>query len=132
MPRKKTIQPDALETFTIDEGRITVEIRDGTCNIIGRGLHKRDTHEELRVGVLEWVVDQYLSSEGPKLITHDFMKSASELDAEMARSGLFPEVTESSSVRKRIYPWVREQLTTLTKLVWVSIHSARTNNCAHE
>ena len=37
MPRKKTIQPEPLETFTIDEGRITVEIREGSCHIIGRG-----------------------------------------------------------------------------------------------
>ena len=123
MPRKKTIQPEPLETFTIDEGRITVEIRDGTCNIIGRGLHKRDTHEELRVRVLVWVIDQYLSSEGPKRIKHDFMKSAAALDAELARSGLFPEVTESSSVRKRIYPWVREHLDILTKLVTERINT---------
>ena len=117
MPRKKTIQPEPLETFTIDEGRITVEIREGSCNIIGRGLHKRDTHEELRVQVLDWVVRHYLSSEGRRAIKHDFMKSASALDAEMARSGFFPEVTDLDSVRRRIYPWVREHLDILTKLV---------------
>lgn len=110
MPRKKTIQPEPLETFTIDEGRITVEIREGSCNIIGRGLHKRDTHEELRVRVLDWVVGHYLSSEGRRAIKHDFMKSASALDAEMARSGHF-------CIFRRIYPWVREHLDILTNLV---------------
>ena len=123
MPRKKTVQPEPLETFTIDDGRITVEIRDGSCNIIGRGLQKRDTHEELRVQVLDWVVSHYLSSEGPKVIKHDFMKSAAALDAEMSLSDLFPEVNDLDSVRKRIYPWVREHLDILTKLVTERINT---------
>ena len=67
--------------------------------------------------MLDWVVDHYLSSEGRRAIKYDFMKSASALDAEMARSGLFPEVTDLDSVRRRIYPWVREHLDILTKLV---------------
>ena len=123
MPRKKTVQPEPLETFTIDDGRITVEIRDGSCNIIGRGLHKRDTHEELRVQVLDWVVSHYLSSEGPKTIKHDFMKSASALDAEMSLSRRFSEISDKGSVRKRIYPWVREHLDILTKLVTERINT---------
>jgi hypothetical protein len=113
MPRKKTVQPEPTETFTLDDGTI-VEVRDDGTKLIGRGSHKHDTLYELRVRILEWV---YFSLEGPKPVKRDFMKSASALEAEMARSGLFPEVTDLGAVRKRIYPWVRDHLGVLTKLV---------------
>jgi hypothetical protein len=116
MPRKKTVQPEPTETFTLDDGTI-VEVRDEGVKLIGRGSHKHDTLYELRVRILEWVVNHYLSAKGPKLVKKDFMKSASKLEAEMTLSGLFPEVTDLGAVRKRIYPWVRDHLGVLTKLV---------------
>ena len=116
MPRKKTIQPEPTETFTLDDGTI-VEVRDEGAKLIGRGSHKHDTLYELRVRILEWVVNHYLSAKGPKLVKKDFMKSASKLEAEMSRSGLFPEVTDLGSVRKRIYPFVNGMLERLTKLI---------------
>ena len=116
MPRKKTVQPEPIEVFTLDDGTI-VEVRDEDAKLIGRGSHKHDTHEELRIRILDWVANHYLSPKGPKLVNRDFMKSASKLEAEMSRSGLFPEVTDLGSVRKRIYPWVRDHLGVLKKLV---------------
>ena len=116
MPRKKTVQPEPIETFTLDDGTI-VEVRGDGTKLIGRGSHKHDTHEELRIRILDWVVNHYLSHKGPKPVERDFMKSASELEAEMSRSGLFPEVTDLGSVRKRLYPWVRDHLGVFTKLV---------------
>ena len=117
MVRKKTVQPDPLYTFELDEGRVTVEVRGEGYNIIGRGLHKRDAHHELRVKILGWVVDHYLSINGPIKVKDDFMKSAADLDRAMTISGKFPEVTDLGAVRKRIYPWVREHLKILRKLV---------------
>ena len=113
MPRKKTVQPEPTETFTLDDGTIA-EVRDEDAKLIGRGSHKHDTLYELRVRILEWV---YFSLEGPKPVKRDFMKSASKLEAEMTLSGLFPEVTDLGAVRKKIYPWVRDHLGVLTKLV---------------
>ena len=117
MPRKKTVQPDPLDTFELDEGRVTVEVRGEGFNIIGRGLHKRDAHEELRVKVLDWVVDHYLSVDGPIEVKDDFMKSAAGLDRVMTLSNKFPEITDIGAVRKRIYPWVRDHLAILRKCV---------------
>ena len=68
MPRKRTVQPEPLESFTIklDDGSIAeVEIRDETCNIIGRGLHKRDKHQALCDRILEYVAGIYLSADEP-------------------------------------------------------------------
>jgi len=120
MPRKKTVQPAPLDSFslTLEDGSVVeIEIRDETCNIIGRGLHKRDKHQALCDRILEYVVSKYLSPNGPKKVNNPFMGSARELDAEMARSGLFPEITDLGSVRKRIYPYVKARLDILTKLV---------------
>jgi hypothetical protein len=120
MPRKKTVQPAPLDSFplTLEDGSaVEIEIRDETCNIIGRGLHKRDKHQALCDRILEYVVSRYLSPNGPKRINDPFMDSARELDAEMARSGLFTEITDLGSVRKRIYPYVKARLDILTKLV---------------
>jgi len=102
MPRKKTVQPAPLDSFslTLEDGSVVeIEIRDETCNIIGRGLHKRDKHQALCDRILEYVVSKYLSPNGPKKVNNPFMGSARELDAEMARSGLFPEITDLGSVR---------------------------------
>ena len=120
MPRKKTVQPPPLESSILtlrDGSTVELEIRDETCNIIGRGLHKRDKHQALCDRVLEYVVDKYLSAKGPKKLRNPFMNSAKDLDAEMARSGLFPEVTDFGSVRKRIYPYVKLHLDIYTKCV---------------
>jgi hypothetical protein len=117
MPRKKTVQPDPIDTFELDGGRVTVEVRGEGFNIIGRGLHKRDAHHELRVKALEWVVDHYLSISGPIKVKNDFMKSAADLDRAMTISNKFPEITDIGAVRKRIYPWVRDHLAILRKCV---------------
>ena len=117
MPRKKTVQPDPIYTFELDEECVTVEVRGEVFNIIGRGLHKRDAHEELRIKVLDWVVDHYLSINGPIKVKNDFMKSAADLDTAMSLTKKFPEITDIGVVRKRIYPWVRDHLAILRKLV---------------
>jgi hypothetical protein len=117
MPRKKTVQPDPIYTFELDEECVTVEVRGEGFNIIGRGLHKRDAHEELRIKVLDWVVDHYLSINGPIKVKNDFMKSAADLDTAMSLTKKFPEITDIGVVRKRIYPWVRDHLAILRKLV---------------
>ena len=58
MPRRKTVQPPPSETFTFPDGTL-VEIRDDSCRIIGRGLHKRDEFERKRDKILGKVVTDY-------------------------------------------------------------------------
>jgi hypothetical protein len=118
MPRKKTVQPDPkIVHESKEEDGLIWEERGPGSYIIGRGLHKRDAHEELRAKVLDWVVDHYLSIDGPIKVKNDFMKTASGLDIAMDVSGKFPEVTDIGVVRKRIYPWVRDHLAIVRKLV---------------
>ena len=117
MPRKKTVQPDPIYTFELAEECVTVEVRGEGFNIIGRGLHKRDAHEELRIKVLDWVVDHYLSINGPIEVKDDFMKSAADLDRAMSLTKKFPEITDIGGVRKKIFPWVRDHLAIVKKLV---------------
>ena len=58
MPRKKTVQPEPLEIIDLGEGHLA-EVRDDTCQEIGRGKHK--THEYLKKHdrVLEMVMEDY-------------------------------------------------------------------------
>tara|TARA_E500000178_G_scaffold287291_1_gene289438 strand:- start:203 stop:586 length:384 start_codon:yes stop_codon:yes gene_type:complete len=56
MPRKKTIQPEPLKTFELEDGTI-VEIRDHETREIGRGLDKQWKAENLVDGILEQLVN---------------------------------------------------------------------------
>ena len=81
--------------------------------IITQGSNNALKHDDLVDRITEWVADIYLSRQGRKEVRKevrkDIMRSARELDIAMARSGKFPEVTDSGfgSVRKKIYPEVK-------------------------
>ena len=61
MPRKKTIQPAPLHTFTTDNG-IVAEIRDYATREIGPGLDKKFIAEELDWQVLNGIFDDLMSN----------------------------------------------------------------------
>lgn len=65
MPRKKTVQPEPLETFEVDN--VTVEIRDYATREIGRGLDRKFVAEDLIFQVLIGLVDDEQSGD-PKRI----------------------------------------------------------------
>ena len=66
MPREKSVQPPPLESLVI--GGTTIEVRDETCQRIGRGLHMRYKFIKWRDQVAQWVIPQYLDEGGPKNI----------------------------------------------------------------
>ena len=110
MPRKKTVQPDPIDAFTINDevlGDVLVEVRgDGTWEI-GRGQHMKNKYDEWFSEVLVWVADQYLTSDGPKRRSStqvDILKSAAVFDRALQRSLFYPDYPETTSVRKRLYP----------------------------
>ena len=110
MPRKKTVQPDPLESLILDDGTI-VEIRDESCQIIGRGLHKRDAYENNRDNVLEKIVPIYVDRNGKKTLGRrqmDPLKSAAEFERWYTLQG-FPERNETD-VRKRLYKDIKSQI----------------------
>lgn len=56
MPRKKTVQPPPLESFSLEDGTL-VEIRDWRTREIGRGQDKKFNSEELQWQVLHGLFD---------------------------------------------------------------------------
>lgn len=112
MPRKKTVQP--LPAESVDFGDVVVEVWEDGVYPIGRGLHKQAKFIELCSRIFEFVVPHYVTDN--KVISRldkGMMCSASALDAALVRSGLFTEIQDLGSVRKRIYPKVRQDLEAL-------------------
>lgn len=64
MPRKKTVQPPP--TQIIEEGSLSIEIRDKDTREIGRGQDKKFNSEELDFQVLHGLLDIYLSNDVSK------------------------------------------------------------------
>lgn len=62
MPRKKTIQPQPLQRFNLEDGR-TVEVRDWRTREIGPGKDKEFNSEELDWQVLNGLFDDLQSGE---------------------------------------------------------------------
>ena len=89
MPRRKTVQPAPLETFTCEDGLI-IEVRDENCAEIGRGLHKRNVYETKRNEVVALVAKDYLSPAGPKTVPKpkDYMRSAASFSKQVTRWGI--------------------------------------------
>ena len=119
MPRKKTVQPPPLDSFIIDD--TTIELRDHTCRLLGRGLHKRHEFEEWRHKVAQWVIPQYLDNNGPKVLNaeDDFLVSANKFSATLSseRPDLYPTSGDDSSVRKRLYPYLIDEILVLTRAI---------------
>ena len=81
MPRKPTIQPAPLESFTLEDGTV-VEVRDWQTRTIGRGLDKKFVSEGLDWQVLNGLVDD-LSSGQKTLVAR--ARAALESNHAMAR-----------------------------------------------
>lgn len=64
MPRKKTIQPEPLETIVCDD--FIIEIRDRATRLIGRGEVNKFEAQEVVFEILDIVVDFYLSADPRK------------------------------------------------------------------
>jgi hypothetical protein len=122
MPRRKTIQPLPLDSFSLKDGTI-VEVRDETCRIIGRGLHKVDAFEVKRDGILETVVNDYFSPDqaDPKQghwkmktnIRNNYLISATKFARKMQALGYGEEDgVDDSALRKSYYPDIMQNVRT--------------------
>jgi len=122
MPRRKTIQPLPLDSFSLKDGTI-VEVRDETCRIIGRGLHKVDAFEAKRDRILETVVHDYFSPDhtDPKKahwkiktkIRIDYLSSATMFARKMQALGYGGEDgVDDSALRKSYYPDIMQNVRT--------------------
>ena len=112
MPRKKTVQP--LPAESVDFGDVVVEVWEDGVYPIGRGLHKQAQFIELCSRIFEFVVPHYVTTnEVISRLDKGIMRSASALDFALVRSGHFTEIQDLGSVRKRIYPKVRQDLEAL-------------------
>lgn len=115
MPRKKTIQPPPLQSGVLEDGTIW-EVRDETCLEIGRGLHNRNKYEQKRDELLEWVVNDYLSPNGPKFVPsdRDYMRSAKRFVDQCELWGVVPEgIDDVSSFRKKLYSDIKKHIQAL-------------------
>ena len=111
MPRKKTIQPEPLDIFSIDD--IACEIRDNTCQAIGRGLKQKYCFEDRLDSVLVWLLDEeYVTKagDGNGLVESEFLSNASVFSRELETTSFFPPSGDNSSVRKKLYPEVKRLL----------------------
>ena len=112
MPRKKTVQPLPVES--VDFGDVVVEVWEDGVYPIGRGLHKQAQFIELCSRIFEFVVPHYVTTDAVLSdLDGGIMRSASALDAALALSGRFTDIQDLGSVRKRIYPKVRQDLEAL-------------------
>ena len=89
-----------------------MEIRDETCQIIGRGLHKQDKFEKKRDELAERVADEYFLDKSDLSKKHfvykpprnDYMKSATSFANQCELWGYGgDEGTDDSALRKKMY-----------------------------
>ena len=116
MPRRKTVQPEPLELFVLENGT-EVEIRNARTALIGRGLHKQDMFSLKYDKILEAVFDDYChkKSDGSEKYYYqspknDYLKSASRFAREFALRGYAGLEGDDSALRKRYYPEVMKPM----------------------
>ena len=99
---------------SIDFGDVVVEVWEDGVYPIGRGLHNQAKFFELCSRIFEFVVPHYVTADAVLSdLNEGIMRSASALDFALVSSGDFTEIQDLGSVRKRIYPRVRQDLEAL-------------------
>jgi hypothetical protein len=87
MPRKKTIQPEPLYSFQLDDGT-PVDVRNDKCCVISQGSQNKDRFILKRDKALELVVDLFLSQVKSKRKTAaSMLKSDKAFSEELQRQG---------------------------------------------
>ena len=120
-PRNKEVKPDLVEVFTDEDGNdFTIEIYSSTDQIyVGRGAYRKNQSQDRFLEALEIVVDDYLTAKGPKKPKSDYMDSPSKFAREMLlrMKSLDSDISDTSSLRKTLYPEVKLHLMALTNAV---------------
>ena len=134
MPRRKTIQPEPLERFDIEDAEVIV--LDEATWPIGRGEHNRMAFQSRADHMLGKVFDDY-TVEDTRFPADtdrrqldlpnerkDYMASASKFARQMEMYGEVECGVDDSSLRKRIYPFVRRALAAMFTIVIERDHGA--------
>ena len=115
MPRKKTVQPEPVETIV--KNGLVIEVMDDADHAIYRGSHKVHELERRRMRVIEDILDLYVQAKGMISSTDEGpLKSASALDIHIQLNDILPEITDEGAIRKRIYPYVKDYIEMLIQL----------------
>ena len=113
MPRPKTIQPTPLDRFSLEDGT-EVEIRDETCEEIGRGLHRRNVHNKLRDNVWKWIVNDHILPKikpGELIPDLDLLENPTKFSRALQQTELYPKHgSDDSHIRKRLYSEIRREI----------------------
>jgi hypothetical protein len=113
MPRKKTVQPPPLKTLSLEDDTV-VEIRDETCEEIGRGLHRYNAHNRFRDAVWEWVVEDHILTKiepGELIPDLDILERPTKFSNALQQTELYPEYgPDDSHIRKRLYSEIRREI----------------------
>lgn len=105
MPRKRTIQPAPLQSFTLPDGTL-VEVRDESTWEIGRGQHKVLDFLNRRDEILQRVCSDYLSPSGCKRVSpdKDYLANATKFARKVQLWGLHTNIeVDDSATRKNMY-----------------------------
>ena len=116
MSRPKRVDPDPLESFTLEDGTI-FEIRDGSCIIKSDGWKNRELYKDNLDNVLEKVLPMYVSPAGRKKPNNrdDILKSGAAFERWYTLQG-FPERNETS-IRKNLYKDIKKMIGTYANAV---------------
>ena len=115
MPRKKTIQPEPLDRFYLEDGTEVVII-DETCWPIGRGQHFAKEFEKTVQGfILEKLGDDLLNPDRAKKVA-TYMETPTRFASQVAAWGLLGEYgNDDTHVRKHWYPKINKVYNTLMR-----------------
>ena len=125
MPRKKTVQPLPLEELILDDGTIIdlrheeyIEVRDETCQKIGKGMHNHYPFLKKRDEVLLMVGNDYLTPEGRKKILpeNDYLSNPTKFWRKIVcTGGMAASGADDSTVRRRLYKDIKQIISQLEK-----------------
>ena len=108
MPRKKTVQPPALQLIECDE--FVIEVRDRSTALIGRGLHMKDDFSEILNEILDYITPEAFTKKSDKNWHYrepSCLKRASDFAKYCELKGID---REAGALRKRYYPAVKNWL----------------------
>ena len=115
MPRRKTVQPHPLQLIDCDE--FFIEVRDRSTSLIGRGLHTKQDFAETLEEIFDFVVPKVFVKKidgNWRIKDPTFLKNPSKFARECELRGID---RESSSLRKRYFPTVKDWLKAISAAI---------------
>ena len=115
MPRRKTVQPLPLQIIEYDE--FFIEVRDRSTALIGRGFHTKQDFAETLEQIFDFVVPKVFVKKidgNWRIKDPTFLENPSKFARECELRGIN---RESSSLRKRYFPAVKDWLEAISAAI---------------